>query len=76
MDIREWLIQNGISPEELDHFEELPVIRDVGEALTLSLQNDDDIGQMLVAMLMRMDEQDAQIAALRDEISALKGEGA
>lgn len=64
--LREWLIANGIPANELDDVAEPPVIRDIGEALTLSLQNDDMIGTVLVEMMM-------QIAELQGEIAALKG---
>lgn len=64
--LREWLIANGIPAEELDDVAEPPVIRDIGEALTLSLQNDDMIGNVLVEMMM-------QIAELQGEIAVLKG---
>ncbi|WP_054028139.1 hypothetical protein [Bacillus sp. FJAT-28004] len=64
--LREWLIAKGIPAMELDEVSEPPVIRDIGEALTLSLQNDDMIGAVLVEMML-------QIAELQAEVSALKG---
>lgn len=62
--IREWLIQHGISAEELDQISEPPVIRDIGEGLLLSLQNDDDIGNTLVMLLTKIDELETRIAVL------------
>lgn len=62
--LREWLIAKGIRAEELDQVIEPPVIRDIGEGLTLSLINDDDIGEMLVQIMIKQEEQDARIAAL------------
>lgn len=64
--LREWLIARGIPSEELDEVSEPPVIRDIGEALTLSLQNDDMIGAVLVELMI-------QIAELQAEVSVLKG---
>lgn len=62
--LRDWLIQKGIPAEELDKFIESPVIRDIGGGLLLSLQNDDDIGQMLVQLMMQLDIISARLDAL------------
>lgn len=62
--LREWLITQGISSEELDEVKTLPVIDDIGDGLMLSLQNDDDIGNMLVMMMAKQDELEARISAL------------
>ena len=62
--LREWLIQQGVSPEELDKFIESPIVRDIGEGLALSLMNDDSIGEMLVMVMMRLDDIEARLAKL------------
>ena len=62
--IRDWLIQNGISASELDDIKESPVIRDIGEGLTLSLINDEEIGNMLIMLMMRVDELESRITTL------------
>lgn len=62
--LRAWLISKGVPAESLDNISEPPVIRDIGEGLTLSLINDDDIGEMLVMIMIRQDELEARIAAL------------
>lgn len=67
--MREWLISKGIPAEELDEVVEPPVIRDIGEALTLSLQNDDMIGAVLVEMMM-------QIAELQERVTLMEGDNA
>lgn len=64
--LREWLIQKGVPAEELDEFVEQPIIRDIGEGLALSLKNDDDIGQMLVMLMMEME-------ALKERVLQLEG---
>lgn len=64
--LREWLIQKGIPAEELDQFVESPIIRDIGEGLALSLMNDDDIGQVLVMLMMEID-------MLKERIDVLEG---
>lgn len=62
--LREWLINKGVSPEELDEFIEAPIIQHIGEGLALSLMNDDDIGQMIVMLMMRIDELETRINQL------------
>jgi hypothetical protein len=62
--LREYLIQRGVPAEKLDKFEESPVIRDIGVGLTLSLQNDDQIGFDVVMLMMRIDELEQRIANL------------
>lgn len=64
--MREWLISRGIPAVELDEVDEPPVIRDIGEALTVSLQNDDMIGSVLVELMM-------QIAELQEKVAVLEG---
>ncbi|WP_409346768.1 hypothetical protein [Paenibacillus sp. MBLB4367] len=67
--IRDWLLQQGVPAEHLDRISEPPVIRDIGEGLLLSLQNDDDIGNTLVMLLSKIDE-------LEERIVDLEGGGA
>ena len=62
--LREWLINQGVSAEELDQFIESPIIRDIGEGLKLSLINDDSIGEMLVMILQRLDSIEARLTKL------------
>lgn len=62
--IREFLIQRGIDPAELDEFIEAPVIRDVGEGLALSLINDEMIGQDIIMLMMAIEELSLQVKKL------------
>ncbi|SEM82079.1 hypothetical protein [Paenibacillus sp. OV219] len=71
--IREFCIQHGIPPEELDQLTEPPVIRDIGKALTLSMQNDDDLGSTMVGIMIMVDELSAKTAALEQRIVQLEG---
>ncbi|WP_308637726.1 hypothetical protein [Paenibacillus silvisoli] len=71
--LRDWLICKGVPAEYLDELDEPPVLRDIGEGLALSLMNDDSIGEMIVMMLMRQDEMQAEIVSLREELQTLKG---
>ncbi|KYD26543.1 hypothetical protein [Geobacillus stearothermophilus] len=62
--LREWLISKGIPAEELDELIETPVIRDIGEGLTLSLINDENIGMDIVNLMIRLDELEQRVAQL------------
>ena len=62
--VREFLIQQGIDPQELDEFIEVPVIRDVGEGLALSLMNDEMIGMDIVGLYMIIGSLEERIAEL------------
>lgn len=62
--IREFLIQKGIHPAELDEFIEAPVIRDVGEGLALSLINDEMIGMDIIMLMMTIEKLSARVAKL------------
>jgi len=67
--LREWLIQKGIPAHELDEFKELPVVKDIGEGLTLSLINDENIGLDIVMLLIRIDELEKRIALLEGGVN-------
>lgn len=71
--LREWLIQKGVPAQYLDQIEEPPVIRDIGEGLLLSLQNDDDIGLTLVMVFEQMVGMADELAALRQRVADLEG---
>lgn len=62
--LREWLISKGISAEELDEFVESPIVRDIGEGLALSLMNDDNIGEMVMTLMMEIEELKLRISVL------------
>jgi hypothetical protein len=74
--LRDWLISKGIPAEELDEVSIPPVLNDIGNGLMLSLQNDDDIGNLLVMLMMQIDDQAATISALMARVEALEGGGA
>lgn len=71
--MREWLIARGIPAEELDDLVEPPVIRDIGEALTQALVNNDALGEAFVMMIIKSDEQDARITDLESRLLLLEG---
>lgn len=68
--IRSWLISKGIPAAELDEFVELPIIKDIGEGLALSLMNDEMIGMDVLMLMMRMEEMEKSLLA---RITKLEG---
>lgn len=62
--MREFLVQNGADPEELDKTVEPPVIKDIGEGLTLSLMNDEFIGMDLFKLMLRVEELEKRVVEL------------
>ena len=63
--LREWLIQNGVSAEELDEVKPPPALDDIGQTLLITLQNDNLLGD-LMAMLL------AEIESLKQRVEALE----
>jgi hypothetical protein len=64
--LREWLIQNGVSEQELDEVKPPPVLEDIGQTLLITLQNDNQLGELMVMLL-------AEIESLKARVSALEG---
>jgi len=63
--LREWLIQNGVSAEELDEVKPPPVLDDLANTLIIALQSNDQLGE-LIAMLL------SEIESLKQRVEALE----
>lgn len=63
--LREWLIQNGVSAEELDEVKPPPVLDDLANTLIIALQNDDQLGELIVMLL-------SEIESLKQRVEALE----
>jgi len=63
--LREWLIANGIPSEELDRVEEAPILKDLGQTLLVTLQNDNQLGQLVLSLLMEVQQLKAQVEAMQ-----------
>jgi vacuolar-type H+-ATPase subunit D/Vma8 len=63
--LREWLIQNGLNAEELDEVKPPPALDDMANALVIALQNDDQLGELLVMLL-------SEIESLKQRVEALE----
>jgi hypothetical protein len=64
--LREWLVQNGIDEKELDEVKTPPALDDIANTLVLALQNDDQLGELIVMLL-------SEIESLKARVSALEG---
>lgn len=78
--LREWLIRNGISPEELDEVKEPAALKDLGEVLMVTLQNDNQLGLLVSNFFMQFNDmammvmqQQMTIEALEQRIQILEG---
>ncbi|NUK31051.1 hypothetical protein HT574_13430 [Parageobacillus sp. VR-IP] len=63
--LREWLIQNGVSAEELDKVETPPALEDIASTLVVALQNDDQLGELIVMLL-------SEIESLKQRVEVLE----
>lgn len=63
--LREWLIQNGVSAEELDEIKPPPALDDLANTLIIALQSNDQLGE-LIAMLL------SEIESLKQRVEALE----
>lgn len=64
--LREWLIQNGVSAEELDEVNPPPVLNDLANTLVLAIQSNDQLGELIVMLL-------SEIESLKARVSAIEG---
>jgi len=63
--LREWLIQNGVSAEELDEVKPPPTLDDLANTLVLALQNNDQLGELIVMLL-------SEIESLKQRVEVLE----
>mgnify|MGYP001117965513 CR=1 FL=1 len=63
--LREWLIQNGVSAEELDEVKPPPALDDIGQTLLITLQNDNQLGELMVMLF-------TEIELLKQRVEALE----
>ncbi|STO12892.1 Uncharacterised protein [[Flavobacterium] thermophilum] len=63
--LREWLIQNGVSAEELDEVKTPPALEDIANTLVIAIQNNDQLGELIVMLL-------SEIESLKQIVEALE----
>jgi len=78
--LREWLIQNGVDPGELDEVKEPAALSDLGETLKTTLENDNQLGLLVTSFFMQFNdvanlvmEQQKKISELESRIIELEG---
>ena len=78
--LREWLIQQGVSPEELNELKEPAALKDLGVVLKVTLENDNQLGLLVSSFFMQFNDmammvmqQQEMIAALEERIFQLEG---
>jgi hypothetical protein len=64
--LREWLIQNGVSEQELDEVKPPPVLEDIGQTLLITLQNDNQLGELVTMLLMEIESLKQRVEALEN----------
>lgn len=62
--LREWLIQRGVSAQELDSFSEPPVLADLGQTILLVLQNGEASAELIMMLVAQVSDLEARVAAL------------
>jgi hypothetical protein len=64
--LREWLIQNGVDPEELDNVKPPQGIEDIANILLIALQNTDELATVITMLLMEIESLKQRVEALEN----------
>lgn len=70
--MREFLINNGVTSEELDKVEEPKVINDLGKVLVVTLQNDNELGNLVMSLFFQVNDMAMLVMQLQNELEELK----
>ncbi|MGE7637617.1 hypothetical protein [Peribacillus frigoritolerans] len=70
--MREFLIQNGADPEELDKIVEPDIIKDLGNALVFTFENDNQLGELVMSLFLQVNDMAMMIMQLQTELVELK----
>ena len=70
--LREWLIQNGVSKQELDEVKPPPALEDIANTLLNALQNTDELGTVITMLLMENESLKIEIESLKQRVEALE----
>jgi hypothetical protein len=73
--LREYLIQKGIPPEELDEIKEPKVVKDLGEVVVVTLQNDNQLGELVMSLFFQVNDLAMMVMQQQMEIESLKNGG-
>lgn len=72
--LREWLVQQGIPAEELDEVKEPEALKDLGEVLMVTLQNDNQLGLLVSSFFMQFNDMAMMVMQQQMEIETLKAQ--
>lgn len=64
--IREWLIRNGINEQELNNIEVPPVLNDLANYLKITLENNDELGSLIINLLIEIENIKRRIEVLEN----------
>ena len=64
--LREWLIQNGVSEQELDEVKPPPALDDIGNTLLITLQNDNQLGELVMMLLIEIEQLKQRVEVLEN----------
>jgi len=70
--LREYLIQNGIPAEELDETKEPKALSDIGNTLMITLQNDNQLGDLVMSLFMQVNDLAMMVLQLQTELEEMK----
>jgi hypothetical protein len=73
--LREWLILRGIPAEELDKVETPASIEDLGNTMVVTLQNDNQLGDLVMSLFMQVNDLAMMVMQLQMEVDTLKNGG-
>jgi hypothetical protein len=73
--LREYLISKGIPPEELDEVKELPIVSDLGNALVVTFENDNQLGELVWSLFSQVNDLATMVLQLQTELDTLKNGG-
>ncbi|KZM54897.1 hypothetical protein A3Q35_13135 [Aeribacillus pallidus] len=64
--LREWLIKNGVSAEELDEVKPPPALDDLANTLVIVLQNNDELANVVMLLLTKIDSLEQRLEELEN----------
>jgi hypothetical protein len=64
--LREWLIQNGVSEQELDEVKPPPALDDLANTLVIALQNNDELANVVMLLLTKIDSLEQRLEELEN----------
>lgn len=70
--LRDWLIQNGIPEHELNEVKEPQALSDIGTTLMITLQNDNQLGDLVMSLFMQVNDLATMVMQLQTELEGLK----